>query len=80
MTLILQYDMGAFVWPVVLVLLPVAWIIDGVGVDAEPSAEGFEQRFGSFFLAVGRVGGFGVGYDADSYGLSGAVPGSPWYD
>ena len=58
-----------------LQLLPVAGVVDILGVDIEFSSEGFYEGLGSICLEVGRCGGFAVCDDADSDGLAAAVPG-----
>jgi hypothetical protein len=62
-----------------LSLLPIAGIVDGFGLNAELSAELFYQCLCPFYLEVGWVSGFAVGYNTDSDGLAVAVPSSTRY-
>ena len=57
-------------------LTPVIGEIDCLGGDLELSAEPLDERFGPFQLAVCRANCFSIGYDTDSNGLIGSIPGS----
>lgn len=48
--------------------------MDGLAWNFESSAEFFDEGVGSSFLAVGRIGGFGIANDTYTDSLSGPVP------
>jgi len=60
-------------------LSPITWVIDGLGANVELSAQLFYQCLCPFYLEVGWAGGFTVGYNAEAYSSSTAVPGSAGY-
>ena len=53
--------------------------MDVFGVNVELFAQSVDEYFQSFYLAVGWVGGFAVGYHADSDSLAVSVPCSIGY-
>ena len=63
-----------------LLLLPIAGVVDGLGLDVELSAQPFYQCLYPFYLAVGWARLRRVSYDADADSLTAAVPGSAGYD
>jgi len=67
------YECGVF-------LSPIAWVGDGFGSNAKLSAQFVQKCFYSLYLRVCQGHGFAVGYNADTYGLTGAVPGRARYE
>lgn len=63
-----------------LQLLPIAGVVDIVGLNVKLSGQLFYERPCPFYLKVCWADGFVVGYNADSDGLTAAVPGSVRYD
>lgn len=61
-------------------LLPVAWVVDMLRLDIKFSGQRLYERFDPFYLEVCRTVVFVVGYDADSDGLTAAIPGLSRYD
>ena len=61
-------------------LLPVAWIVDIFRLNIKFSGEDLYQSFYPFNLKVCWADGFSACYDADTYGLTAAIPCLSWYD
>ncbi len=53
---------------------PIAWIVDGRGLDLESLAQGFDKHLQPFCLAIGRINGSSVGYQTDADGPTIAKP------
>jgi len=63
-----------------LLLLPIIWIVDGLGPNIELFAQPFHQFLYPFNLEVGWKGGFGISYNTDADSLTAVALGSAWYD
>jgi len=62
-----------------LLLLPIAGIVDGFGLNIELSAQSLYQRLRPFYLEVSRANGFAISYNTNADSLTGAIPGSAGY-